>query len=97
MAGYLIVTIKSISDLEKVQQYRAKAGPTIAQFGGASMITPRNRHQFVEGGTAVGMVVYRFPTYERALEWYNSPEYQAAAELRHGVSEVQIVIVEGND
>jgi len=97
MAGYLIVNIKSISDVEKIQAYREKAWPTIEQYGGKAVITPRVRHEYLEGPKSAGMVVYRFPTYEQALAWYRSPEYTEAAKLRHGNAEVEVVIAESAD
>jgi uncharacterized protein (DUF1330 family) len=95
MAGYLIVTIKEITDVERIQQYREKAWPTIEKYDGEALITPRSRHDFVEGSPAMGLVVYRFPSYEQAVEWYNSDAYQEAAKIRHGIADLDIVIVEG--
>jgi uncharacterized protein (DUF1330 family) len=43
----------------------------------------------------MGLVVYRFPSYEQAVEWYNSDAYQEAAKIRHGIADLDIVIVEG--
>jgi len=97
MAGYLIVTINSITDMEKIQEYRKQAWPTIEKFGGQSLVTPRGRHEYVEGEKAAGTVVYRFPSYEQAVEWYNCPEYREAAKIRHGIADVRIVISEGAD
>jgi len=97
MAGYLIVTIQSISDLEKIQAYRQQAWPTIEKYGGESLVTPRGQHKFTEGEPAAGMVVYRFPSYEKAVQWYNSPEYQAAKAIREGAADIRVVITEGTD
>ena len=97
MAGYLIVNIKSISDPEKIQQYRQKAWPTIEQYGGESLVTPRGRHEYAEGHVGVGMVIYRFSSYEQAEKWYHSPEYSEAKKLREAIADVSVVIAEGQD
>ena len=94
MAAYLIATIKEITDLEKIQQYREKAWPTVHKYGGESLIKPQSRHEFLEGPRAEGMVVLRFPSYEQALAWYHSEEYQAAAQIRYGIADLRVVIAE---
>ena len=38
-----------------------------------------------------------FPTYEAALECYRSPEYAKAMALRHGMSVMDLAIVQGYD
>ncbi len=40
-------------------------------------------------------MVIEFPSYERALACYRSPEYQEAVKLPHNSAEAEIVIVEG--
>jgi len=40
-------------------------------------------------------VVIEFPSYQAALDCWNSPEYQGAAKLRHPVSTIDLVIAEG--
>ncbi len=97
MAGYLIVTINGITDVEKLQEYRRKAAPSVEKFEGTALITPRSRQEFVEGKKAEGMVVYKFPSYEQAVAWYNCPEYREAAKIRHGIADVQIVIAESTE
>lgn len=57
----------------------------------------------VRGGKCVGPegpvrsrhVVIEFESFERAMECYNSPEYQEAVKLRQAASESDFVIVEG--
>lgn len=95
MAGYLIVTMRSISDPEKLQQYREAAAPTVSKFGGKAIVTPRNSQEFVEGEQGVCVVMYRFPSYQRAVDWYNSAEYRSAMEIRLGAADVQIALAEG--
>jgi uncharacterized protein (DUF1330 family) len=42
-------------------------------------------------------VVLEFPSYQAARDCYRSPEYQAAAALRKGKAEVDLIIIEGYD
>jgi uncharacterized protein (DUF1330 family) len=47
-----------------------------------------------EGKQRTRTVVLEFPSYDSALACYRSPEYQAAAELRKGKAEVDLVVIE---
>jgi len=40
-------------------------------------------------------VIIRFPSYERALEWYNSDEYKPVKDIRLQNSEGSNIIVKG--
>ena len=40
-------------------------------------------------------VIIQFPTYEKALEWYNSDLYKPLKELRQKGSEGNIIIIKG--
>jgi uncharacterized protein (DUF1330 family) len=41
------------------------------------------------------VVVVEFPSFERAREFYDSPEYVAARKVREGAGAAQFVVVEG--
>ena len=41
-------------------------------------------------------VILEYPSFDAALDYFHSPGYQAAVQLRkHGAGEVEVVIVEG--
>ena len=40
-------------------------------------------------------IVIKFPTYERALEWYNSEEYKPIKPIRLANSEANGIIIKG--
>ena len=48
-----------------------------------------------EGSTLPRSVVIEFPNYEAALACYDSPEYQTALAIRQGISQGNLVIIEG--
>jgi uncharacterized protein (DUF1330 family) len=43
------------------------------------------------------VVIVEFPSMQRAREWYASPEYGAALELRAGALSRRLIFVEGVD
>ena len=50
-----------------------------------------------EGDSRSRNVVIEFPSYQAALDCWNSPEYRAAAALRAGASVMDLVIIPGYD
>jgi uncharacterized protein (DUF1330 family) len=97
MSGYLIVTMKEISNPAKLEEYRAAAGPTVAAHGGRLIISPRQTQKSVEGVKHPGTIVFKFPSYEALEKWYYSPEYQEALKIRLGAVDVDIILAEGSE
>lgn len=97
MAGYFIATIRGIEDPDSLRQYRQAAAPIVQHYGGEVVATERNSQQFVEGEQGLGVVVLKFPSYDQALAWYNSSEYQKVRELRLGAVDVHAVLSDGAD
>ena len=93
MAGYFIATIRDVKDPDSLRQYRRVAAPLVRQYGGEIVATEKDSQQFVEGEQGVGVVVIWFPSYDHAIAWYNSSEYQKARELRLGAVEVHAVLL----
>ncbi len=54
-------------------------------------------HENPEGGKRQRNVVIEFDSYQKALDCYNSPAYQAAIRLRTDVSDGDVIIIEGYD
>ena len=56
----------------------------------------RDRYTSMEGKwDYTRNVIIEFPTYEKALEWYNSDLYKPVKELRQKNSEGNIIIIKG--
>jgi len=93
--GYWIVGV-DVSDFETYKKYvAANAGP-LHRFGGR-FLTRGGTSQIVEGTSRKRVVVIEFPSYQAAVDCYNSPGYQAAKKLREPVSSADFVLVEGYD
>jgi uncharacterized protein (DUF1330 family) len=91
--AYLLVQ----ADVTHPQQYAeyAKVAPGIvAQYDGR-YLARAGRTATLEGAPAKSrVVVLEFPSFERAQQFYNSPEYVAARKLRAGAATAQFVVVE---
>ena len=81
MSGFAIFNIE-IKKPEEYKEYVDKVKPIAEKYGG-EYIVRGGETTIIEGNwTYPRTVVIKFPSYERALEWYNSEEYQPVKQIR---------------
>jgi uncharacterized protein (DUF1330 family) len=92
--GYIIAQV----DVTNPQQYAeyTKLTPGLIEKAGGRFVARGGRMATLEGPAAKGrVVIIEFPSFERAQEFYNSPDYVAARKIRAGAATAQFVLVEG--
>jgi uncharacterized protein (DUF1330 family) len=78
---YVIVEL-SVVDTDRYEQYKPLAEASIAAYGGTYRVRG-GAIESVEGApVADRVVILEFPDMATARSWYNSPEYQAALQIR---------------
>src|SRR5262245_36085754 len=93
--AYVLVQV----DVTNPQQYSeyAKLSPGIIEKFGGRFLARGGRSVTLEGPPAAArVVVIEFPSFERAQQFYDSPEYVAARKVRAGAATAQFVLVEGS-
>ena len=76
MSGYAIFNI-NITNPAAYKEYVTKIVDLIKKFNG-EYIVRGGEYKVLEGEWKFPRtVVIKFPTYEKALEWYNSDEYKS--------------------
>jgi len=94
VAGYMIVRVE-VTDWEQYQKYMEVTPEIVAQYGGR-FIVRGGRTAALEGPEeSTRVVVVEFPSFDQAVEFYNSPEYTEARMLREGAANAQFLAVEG--
>jgi uncharacterized protein (DUF1330 family) len=91
--GYWIARV-DVTDPERYKAYIAANAQPLKKYG-ARFLVRSGRFENPEGSTRSRNVVIEFPSYQAALDCYQSPEYQEAIRLRQAVSTGDIVIIEG--
>ena len=73
-AGYVIAQLK-VTNPENYKEYVAKVSEIVKKYDGGYLVR-NGEYQVVEGeDNFPRLVIIRFPSFERALEWYNSDAY----------------------
>jgi uncharacterized protein (DUF1330 family) len=93
--GYWIARV-DVADPEKYKAYVAANAKPLKQFGAKFLVRAGN-YENPEGSSRSRNVVIEFPSYQAALDCWNSPDYREAVKLRLPVSTVDMVIIEGYD
>ncbi|MDQ0420130.1 DUF1330 domain-containing protein [Rhizobium sp. CRIBSB] len=91
--GYWIARV-DIRDPERYKDYVAAAKPAFETYG-ATFLARGGPYTQLEGQVRARNVVIEFPTYQAAVDCYNSPEYQIAAKIRQEAADAEMVVVEG--
>jgi len=94
MKGYWIALYKEINNTDNVKKYGSIVTPIIKSFGGKPLVRG-GKYKSLEGDDFPRTVVWEFPNYEKALECYNSKEYQEGWALAKGTTIRNLEIVEG--
>jgi uncharacterized protein (DUF1330 family) len=93
--GYWIAHV-DVNDPESYKAYVAANAEPLRKFG-AKFIVRGGQFDAKEGRSRSRNVVLEFPSYQAALDCYNSPEYQRAIALRTPYSTADILVIEGYD
>ena len=91
--GYWIAHA-DITDPEGYKAYMAADMVPLGKFG-ARFLVRGGLQEVAEGKQRSRCVVIEFPSYQAALDCYRSADYQAAASLRKGKAEFDLLIIEG--
>ena len=91
--GYWVARI-SVNAPERYDEYKNAAGPAYQKYG-ATFLVRGGKFDASEGESRERNVVIEFPTYQAALDCYNSPEYAIARAIRQEISVGELIVVEG--
>jgi len=91
--GYWIARMDT-TDPERYKQYAVANGKAFKKYG-ARFVIRAGKFESVEGKPRGRNVLIEFPSYQAALDCWNSPEYKEALKIREGISDGDIVVIEG--
>lgn len=95
MTAYVLSEVE-ISDEALAAKYREIAAKSIAKYGGKYLVRAK-LPDAVEGEWATDrrLVIVEFPSMQRVRQWYASPEYAPAVEIRRTALDRRLIFVDG--
>ena len=95
MSGYLIAQL-NVKNLESYKIYIEKVTPLVKKFGGEYLVRS-GKYEVVQGGWQYPRnVIIKFPSYQKAVNFYNSKEYKPVKKIREDNSNGNIILIEGS-
>ncbi|MBI5897879.1 MAG: DUF1330 domain-containing protein [Rhodocyclales bacterium] len=92
--AYLVVDARS-TDPERMVEYRRLSQIAVEVHGGRFLVRGASYVTLEGSWQPQRVVVVEFPSMEAARTFYDSPEYVAARTARAGVSDFDMLLVEG--
>lgn len=94
MPTYVIVEVE-IHNPAQYEEYKKLTPSSIAAYEG-KFIVRGGKTETLEGEwNPERIVILEFPTIEQAKQWWNSPEYSPAKNIRHQTAKTKMIAVEG--
>jgi uncharacterized protein (DUF1330 family) len=93
MSAFFIAT-STIKDPEKFAEYGAKAGASLASYGGNLVIKGKAVKALAGASNHQAVGIIRFADMEALNAWYQSPAYQALIPLRNEAVEMTLITYE---
>ena len=94
MAAYVVVQI-AIDDAARYEEYRRKAPPSIAAYGGRYIVRGGASEPLEGDWQPPRLVILEFPDAARARAWWASPEYAEAKAIRQSCARSEMLLIEG--
>lgn len=94
MAAYIIARVE-VTDWNRYREYSKATPEVIARFGGKFIVRGGDIVTLEGEPEKRRLVVIEFPNMERAQEFFRSPEYTSAKNLRAGAAIGQFLAIEG--
>jgi len=94
MSGYLIAQI-NIKNENPYEEYKKLTAPIVKKYGGEFLVRGGRFEKVLGLWDYERTVLIKFPSYEKALKWYNSEEYYPVRKIREDNSEGNVIIIEG--
>ena len=94
MSAYLLANI-TVNNPDNYKEYVEKVKSIVEQFDGEYLVRGGEFQCFEGEWKYPRTVVIKFPSYEKALEWYHSEDYKPIKDIRLQNSKGLNIIVKG--
>ncbi|QND60525.1 DUF1330 domain-containing protein [Mesorhizobium huakuii] len=93
--GYLIAQV-TVTNSDAYSNYAKVASDLLKQYGARVVVKPETA-LIKEGNPKARTVIFEFASFDKAKEFWDSPEYAEAKALRAGAADGDFILIEGTD
>ena len=82
-----------VEDSERYRKYEKGFFPILNRYGGEFITYDDNSRVLEKGDLSLSgrLVLFRFPSEEKALQWYDDPDYQLLSDHRRASTKLQFL------
>ena len=95
MSAYVIVQI-NVTNNEPYKEYLKKVTPIVEKYKGEYIVRGGKFKKMLGNWNYERTVVIKFSSYDIAMKWYLSEEYEPVKKIRENNSDGNLIIIEGN-
>ena len=95
MSGYLIAQVNIINETP-YKEYIKQTSPIVKKYEGEFLVRGGKFIKVLGKWDYARTIVIKFPSYETAVNWYNSNEYKPVKKIREDNSKGNVIIIEGD-
>jgi uncharacterized protein (DUF1330 family) len=77
------------------EDYKRQVVPIVEKYGGKYIVAGGAVETLEGDWQPKSMVVLKFPSVERAKEWFNCEEYREPRKIRYRTAKTKMILVEG--
>ncbi|CAN7599582.1 DUF1330 domain-containing protein [Pararhizobium sp. LjRoot238] len=93
--GFLIAQV-TVTNPGAYSRYAKAAGDLLKHYGARGIVKPESV-LIKEGNPKARTVIFEFETFDKAKEFWDSPEYVEAKALRADAADADFILIEGAD
>jgi uncharacterized protein (DUF1330 family) len=94
MPAYILVEV-DVHNPEEYEDYKKLTTDTLLPYQGKFIVRGGKAESLEGSWEPKRIVVLEFPTKELAKQWWSSPEYTPAKEIRQRTASTRMILVEG--
>jgi uncharacterized protein (DUF1330 family) len=93
MAALVLVEV-SIHNTELYEEYKKHTLATITKFGGRFVVRGAQTEALEGEWNPERLIILEFPNVQIAKDWWSSPEYTVAKQIRYRAAQSKMLVVE---
>src|SRR5687768_5117755 len=96
MSAFVLIDVHEVNDENKMSEYRSRVFANVAEFDGKYRVIGGEQTKLEGEASFQFPVLIEFENKEKALRWYDSPEYRPLRELRLAATRGTGVLIDGD-
>ncbi len=91
--GYVVANV-NVTDPVQYEEYKKFSSIAMQKYG-AEVLVRGGKTELMEGNLHSRVIILKFPSFDDAVTFHHSAEYQLAKSKRDGAAQMNMILAEG--